>query len=90
MNGLGEDRYDKPFIRDMGRERCLHFDIFTVQSAMDLDDPDRLSLPYTRKMMAFLLFNGAPSVSCCSDSAAGHSRSSATGGYPRPLSRPSK
>lgn len=52
--------YNKPFIMDTGRERSLHFDVFAVQSAMDLDDPYRLSLPYTRKMMAFLLFNGAP------------------------------
>ncbi len=27
---------------------------------MDLNDPDRLSLAYTRKMMAFLLFNCSP------------------------------
>jgi spermidine synthase len=52
--------YDKPFILDTGRERCLHFHLDGVQSAMDLDDPDRLTLPYTRKMMAFLLFNCAP------------------------------
>jgi len=55
MKGLGETMvYDKRFIRDTGRGRCLHFDVFTVQSAMDLDDPDRLSLPYTRKMIESL------------------------------------
>ena len=52
--------YDKPFIVDSGARRFLHFDLETVQSAMRLDDPDRLSLRYTRKMMAFLLFNRAP------------------------------
>jgi spermidine synthase len=48
--------YEKPFILDAGRERCLYFDMTAVQSAMDLDDPERLSLAYTRKMMAFLIF----------------------------------
>lgn len=52
--------YDKPFILDSGVRRFLHFDLDTVQSAMRLDDPEQLSLRYTRKMMAFLLFNHAP------------------------------
>jgi len=57
---LYDGTYDKPFIVDSGPRRFLHFDLETVQSAMRLDDPDRLSLRYTRKMMAFLLFNRAP------------------------------
>jgi spermidine synthase len=52
--------YDKPFIVDQGLRRFLHFDLDAVQSAMHLEHPDRLSLAYTRKMMAFLLFNGSP------------------------------
>jgi spermidine synthase len=52
--------YDKPFIIDRGVRRFLHFDLFTVQSAMNLLYPERLSLAYTRKMMAFLLFNQTP------------------------------
>jgi spermidine synthase len=52
--------YDKPFIIDRGVRRCLHFDLLAVQSAMNLQHPDRLSLAYTRKMMAFLLFNHSP------------------------------
>jgi spermidine synthase len=52
--------YDKPFILDSGRLRYLQFDLDTVQSAMRLDAPYRLSLAYTRKMMAFLLFNRTP------------------------------
>lgn len=52
--------YSKPFILDSGVRRFLHFDLDAVQSAMRLDEPDRLSLRYTRKMMAFLLFNRAP------------------------------
>jgi len=52
--------YDKPFIVDNGTRRYLHFNLDAVQSAMRLDDPERLSLRYTRKMMAFLLFNHDP------------------------------
>ena len=52
--------YDKPFIVDRGVRRFLHFDLHAVQSAMHLGHPDRLSLAYTRKMMAFLLFNRTP------------------------------
>lgn len=57
---LFDGTYDKPFILDTGRLRCLHFDFDAVQSAMLLSDPNRLSLAYTRKMMSFLLFKEAP------------------------------
>lgn len=52
--------YDKPFIVDIRHRRFLHFDFDAVQSVMDLERPDRLCLAYTRKMMAFLLFNRLP------------------------------
>ncbi len=52
--------YDKPFIVDSGMRRFLHFSLDAVQSAMHFEAPDKLSLAYTRKMMAFLLFNRAP------------------------------
>src|SRR6185437_16221677 len=52
--------YDKPFIIDTGLRRALHFNFDGVQSAMDLLAPDRLTLAYTRRMMAFLLFNSEP------------------------------
>jgi spermidine synthase len=52
--------YDKPFVVDTGTRRFLHFDFAAVQSAMELSNPGRLTLAYTRKMMAFLLFNCAP------------------------------
>jgi spermidine synthase len=52
--------YDKPFIIDSGLQRRLQFDLYTVQSAMHREHPDRLILAYTRKMMAFLLFNRTP------------------------------
>ena len=57
---LFDGSYDKPFILDVGKRRFLHFDLDCVQSAMHLEHPDRLSLAYTRMMMAFLLFNGSP------------------------------
>src|SRR5882757_4409269 len=52
--------YSKPFIIDSGLQRRLQFDLFTVQSAMHREHPDRVILAYTRKMMAFLLFNRTP------------------------------
>ena len=52
--------YDKPFVVDNGPRRFLHFDFGAIQSVMELSNPVRLALAYTRKMMAFLLFNSAP------------------------------
>jgi spermidine synthase len=40
--------------------RSLHLGSETVQSSMDVEDPVRLVLSYTRAMMGFLLFNPAP------------------------------
>jgi spermidine synthase len=57
---LIDGTYTKPFIEDCGPLRYLHFDLDNVQSVMRLDDPDALCLAYTRKMMAFLLFNSEP------------------------------
>lgn len=57
---LFDGSYGRPFIVDSRLKRCLHFDLDAVQSAMDLRRPDRLCLAYTRKMMAFLLFNRTP------------------------------
>jgi spermidine synthase len=57
---LFDGSYGRPFIVDSRLKRFLHFDLDAVQSAMDLRQPDRLCLAYTRKMMAFLLFNRAP------------------------------
>ena len=52
--------YVKPFIIDSGLQRRLQFGLYTVQSSMHREHPDRLMLAYTRKMMLFLLFNRAP------------------------------
>jgi spermidine synthase len=59
-NRLFARTYSKPFIIDSGLQRRLQFDLFTIQSAMHREHPDRLVLAYTRKMMAFLLFNRTP------------------------------
>ncbi|MBS0418711.1 MAG: spermidine synthase-like protein [Proteobacteria bacterium] len=60
LQQLIDGSYLKPFIEDCGPLRYLHFDLDNVQSVMRLDDPYALCLAYTRKMMAFLLFNSAP------------------------------
>jgi spermidine synthase len=57
---LMEGRYGRPFVLDHGGTRALYFSLGHVQSAMSLADPLALSLAYTRKMMAFLLFNPQP------------------------------
>ncbi|MBV8804597.1 MAG: hypothetical protein JO042_06110 [Sinobacteraceae bacterium] len=60
LRRLRDGTYDKPFIQDCGPLRYLHFDLGNVQSVMRHDDPDALCLAYTRKMMAFLLYNDQP------------------------------
>lgn len=60
LQQLVDGSYLKPFIEDCGPLRYLHFHLDNVQSAMRIDDPYALCLAYTRKMMAFLLFNSAP------------------------------
>jgi spermidine synthase len=50
----------RPFIVETSSERHLLFSHDSVQSTMRLDDPDALTCEYTRKMMAFLLFNPTP------------------------------
>jgi spermidine synthase len=49
-----------PEISDDGVFRRLHFGRAYVQSEMRLDDPDALCFAYTRRMMAFLLFQPRP------------------------------
>lgn len=52
--------YGQPFALDSVRSRRLHFSLRFVQSEMLLDHPARLTLSYTRQMMAFLLFQPHP------------------------------
>ncbi len=57
---LRSKRYDRPFVVDDGETRRLYFDLNFAQAEMDLADRDGLSFAYTRKMMAFLLFQPHP------------------------------
>lgn len=50
----------QPYILETSAKRCLYFAQGNLQSIMSLDEPDALVSAYTRKMMAFLLFNPAP------------------------------
>jgi spermidine synthase len=50
----------QPYILETSSHRCLYFPRGTLQSVMSLDEPDALVAAYTRKMMAFLLFQPAP------------------------------
>lgn len=50
----------RPYIFETPYERRMHFTNDATQSAMLLSDPDALIAQYTRKMMAFLLFNPNP------------------------------
>lgn len=56
--GSGPDA--PPFVLDDGQFLALHFTMGYLQSRMNLLNPYALSLDYTRRMMAFLLFQPAP------------------------------
>src|ERR1700753_727501 len=60
LKQLIDGTYKRPFIECGGHLRYLRFHIDNVQSVMQIDDPYALCLAYTRKMMAFLLFNSQP------------------------------
>ena len=57
---LVDGELEQPYILETESERRLHFSQDSVQSVMRLDEPDALISAYTRKMMAFLLFNPNP------------------------------
>jgi spermidine synthase len=50
----------KPYLTERDGILALNFDGMSVQSEMNLDDPDELVIGYTRAMMSFLLFEPAP------------------------------
>src|SRR5678816_1024850 len=54
------DELRRPYIFETLFERRMHFTNGATQSAMLFSDPDALISQYTRKMMAFLLFNPNP------------------------------
>lgn len=53
-------QYTRPFVRDEGAAKSLHFTLGELQSRMLAGQPWQLALDYTRTMMGFLLFNPAP------------------------------
>jgi spermidine synthase len=53
-------QYIKPFVRDDGAAKSLHFTLGELQSRMRTRQPWRLEVDYTRTMMGFLLFKHAP------------------------------
>jgi spermidine synthase len=53
-------QYVKPFVRDSGASKSLHFTLGELQSRMLTQQPWVLDVDYTRTMMGFLLFNPAP------------------------------
>ena len=59
-NLMEQGGFDAPLVFELGNIRSLLANWAFVQSVMDIDDPDRLMLDYTRQMMGFLLFDAAP------------------------------
>jgi len=57
---LADGEIAQPYILQTPFERRLHFTSEAIQSVMRIDDPHALTCAYTRKMMAFLLFNPRP------------------------------
>ncbi|WP_254425698.1 fused MFS/spermidine synthase [Polaromonas sp. A23] len=53
-------QYIKPFVREDGASKSLHFTLGELQSRMLTHQPWRLDVDYTRTMMGFLLFQPAP------------------------------
>ena len=50
----------KPYLTEQAGILALHFDALSVQSEMNIDDPDELVIGYTRAMMSFLLLEPEP------------------------------
>lgn len=54
--GFEVDERSVPYVVTAAGSLSLHFSFAAIQSRMDLRQPDRLTLAYTRTMMGFLLF----------------------------------
>ena len=50
----------KPYLTESDGILSLHFDDWSIQSEMSIDDPDELVIPYTKAIMNFLLFEPSP------------------------------
>lgn len=59
LQALSDQHHGKPFILDDDGLRMMYLTPACMQSAMKLDEPDRLLCAYSRIMMGFLLFNPA-------------------------------
>ena len=53
-------QYVRPFVKEDGAGKSLHFTLGELQSRMLMARPWQLEIDYTRTMMGFLLFNPAP------------------------------
>ena len=60
LESIRSGTYRKPFVIDESHARSLHFDLDSVQTEMNLKNPNELMSRYTQKMMAFLLFVPVP------------------------------
>lgn len=60
LQALSDQHHGKPFILDDDGLRMMYLTPACMQSAMKLDEPDRLLCAYSRIMMGFLLFNPVP------------------------------
>lgn len=50
----------KPYLTERDGILSLHFDEWSIQSEMSIDETDALVIPYTRVMMSFLLLAPSP------------------------------
>lgn len=57
---VSRDEYGSIEVVEQDGVRALHFGTHSRQSAMNLADPDKLELSYTRAMLAALLFHDSP------------------------------
>lgn len=55
-----DDHHLRPFVREELDTLSMHFSDAAIQSRMRLQQPDTLSLEYTRTMMGLLMFEPAP------------------------------
>lgn len=56
----GQRSKRQPYVSQRGSILSLHFNEDSTQSEMDVNEPDKLVLAYTRAMMSFLLLYPAP------------------------------
>jgi spermidine synthase len=50
----------KPYLTEQDGILSLHFDEWSIQSEMSIEEQDELVIPYTRAMMSFLLLEPSP------------------------------